>query len=432
MYITWFFIICLGVIGAASFFIPQGWVSFSLFVMLCLAWAFDAWRTLKQPSPTVVRSYSNPTYQNQSATVELLVTNHLSRSLSILIKDEPPFAVTAEGNSDWLKLSSQTSQSFLYTIHPKQRGTFNFGDINLRYHGAWGLFCHQLKCPLEQGLMVYPNLEKIFAQNRSNRANSQGEGAHYQKIRSVSGELSQLREYTAGDDYRMINWKVSARQSRPILNEFEPEKDQNVFLIFDTGRILYNQASASQSLLDQVVDSAILLAYHVLERGDLLGALSFNCKIGQFLPTGKGLRQLHLFISKFFSLEAEMVESDYRQAFSFWRNKIKKRSLLFIYTELLDLESSKELIKHLQLLAQNHLVVCVLAREQGYQKILEAPLNDEKNAYLKGVTLELLAERRLMKQELLNVGIKILEIESSDLRQSVTQYYQYLKKNGLF
>ncbi len=432
MYITWTFIIYLGIIGIASFFIPQGWLSFVLFLILCLAWAVDAWRTLKQPTPSVIREYPNPTYQNQIATVSLTVTNHLSRSLRILIKDEPPFEVNTEQNSGWLQISPKESSSFQYTFYPPKRGRFNFGNVNLKYTGSWRLFCRQIKSPLTEEIMIYPNLEKIFAKSRGKKINSPEEGIHYQKQRGTSGELSQLREYTSGDDYRMINWKVSARQARPILNEFAPEKDQNVFLLFDTGRLLFNQVSASASLLDQVVDSAILLAYQVLTRGDLLGALSFNCKIEQFLPAGKGLRQLHLFISKFFSLEAQMVESDYHQAFNFWRNRVKKRSLIFIYTELLDLESSKELIKHLQLLRQQHLVVCVLAREENYQKFLEIPVNNEKNAYLKGVVLELLAERKLMKEQLVNSGIKILEIASSDLRQSVAQYYQYLKTHNLF
>ena len=43
-------------------------------------------------------------------------------------------------------------------------------------------------------------------------------------------EFWQLREYLPGDDYRKINWKVTAHVGKPILNEYRPEKDQNVYL----------------------------------------------------------------------------------------------------------------------------------------------------------------------------------------------------------
>ncbi len=430
MVFTWYFIGFLFSLGTAAFFWPSWYIGYA-FIVLILAWLGDRYLTLKQPPIRARRAFANPCYQNQEFIVEIILTNP-GRGVMVLIKDEPPFVAKARQYQGVIGLPPHGEGLFSYPMIAPMRGVFDFGDLNLRINGRLQLFTYQFKIPLLEKLKVYPDLEKLFSQSLGQLADNAELGRHPMRRIGSGGELAELREYTPGDDYRRINWKVTAHRGKPVINQFEPEKDQNVFLILDTGRVLFDQITSEASRLDHILDSAILLAYNIQEYGDMVGALSFNNRIEHFLPVGKGKAHIQTFINEFYTAQAEMVESDYRNAFNFLQEKLNKRSLIFIYTDLLDNESSKELIQYLQVFSRRHLVTCVLSRQKSLNRLADLPLTDGRSAYLKGTALELLKERALTVKCLGNYGIQVMEVDPTTIRQSVIEHYNDLKRKGLF
>ncbi len=430
MVFTWYFIGLLFSLGTAALFWPSWYVGYA-FIVLILAWLGDRYLTLKQPPVKARRAFADPCYQNQQFIVEIILTNP-GRAVMVRIKDEPPFVAKARQYQGVIGLPPHGEGLFSYPMIAPVRGVFDFGDLNLRINGRLQLFTYQFKIPLLEKLKVYPDLKKLFSRSLGQLAASAELGRYPMRRIGSGGELAELREYTPGDDYRRINWKVTAHRGKPVINQFEPEKDQNVFLILDTGRVLFDQITSETSRLDHILDSAILLAYNIQEYGDMVGALSFNSRIEHFLPVGKGKAHIQTFINQFFNAQAEMVESDYRNAFNFLQEKLNKRSLIFIYTALLDNESSKELIQYLQIFSRRHLVICVLSRQKSLDRLADLPLTDERSAYLKGTALELLKERALTVKYLGNYGIQVMEVDPTTIRQSVVEHYTYLKRKGLF
>ncbi len=431
MVFTWYFIGLVFLLGTAAFFWPTWYIGYTL-IVLFLTWLGDRFLTLKRPQIQARRVFKNPCYQNQQLNIEIILVNPGEQSILIRIKDEPPFVAKAPHCQGIIVIPARGEGNFSYSMIAPIRGVFDFGDLNLRMNGRLQLFTYQFKVPLQQELKVYPDLEKLFSGSLGRWVGGAEQGRRHIRQVGSGGELAELREYTPGDDYRKINWKVTAHRGKPFVNQFDPEKDQNVFLIFDTGRVLFDQITLETSRLDHILDSAILLAYNIQEYGDMIGALSFNSKIEHFLPVGKGKSHLKVFINEFFDTQAAMVESDYRNAFSFLQGKVNKRSLIFIYTDLLDSESSKELIQYLQIFSRRHLVICVLSRQKSLDRLISLPIIDQQSAYLKGTALELLKERELTMKSLVNYGIKVMEVDPTTIRQSVVEHYNYLKRVGLF
>ena len=404
-----------------------------IWFLLCLLWLTDLLLTIRSPKLVIRRIYPEPIYQNQKALIELKLFNPLRHNLKVYVKDDAPFAVKVVKNTGWLSIPAGQTTSFSYEIFPPKRGSFGFGAINIRLTGRLFLFVQHYAVQTEQTITVYPNLAKINAARLSNLVGTEREeGIHQRKLFGVSGELAQVRDFTTGDDYRKINWKVTAHIGKLVVNDYEPEKDQNVFLFFDTGRLLFDQLNETENRLDYILDSAILLAFNILEHGDMLGALGFNSQIERFLPVGKGKHHLASFINHFFDLEAKLTESDYRSAFRFWQTKNSKRCLVFFYTDFTDWESAKELVGLFKVFSRHHLIVCVLLSQTGLVTIQESVIRDEKSAYLKGTALELAAERELIKHNLVNEGIKVLEVTAGSISGTVVEHYLYLKKKGLF
>jgi uncharacterized protein (DUF58 family) len=428
---SWVTVGLLIIYAGLFFYLPaQGYLLYAFFSLLSL-WFLDRLSAVKCRKLSVQRLFPVPVYQSEQCTVEIVITNPSRFGQRIRWKDEPPFAVTVSGEQGKAFIPAGGAVTLSYSLTAPKRGTFQFGDLNIRTNGFLYLATLQSKIKLPQDLKVYPKLSKLSPDFLERQA-SQDEGTHRAKWFSMGGELVELREFVTGDDYRKMNWKVTAHIGKPVINEYAPEKDQNVFLFFDNGRLLFDQMDESGSRFDYILDSAMLLSYNVLKHGDLLGALSFNHHVERFLPAGKGVKQLQLFIHSFFDLEAVMLESDYRGAFQFWQVHNNKRCLLFIYTDIIDGESSRELISHLTVISRHHLVVCVTLKKQLLNRLLDLPITSETTAYQKGIALEFLAQRENQKRILMNHGIHVLEVEPGNIAKAVAEHYLYLKKTGRF
>ena len=62
-------------------------------------------------------------------------------------------------------------------------------------------------------------------------------GGEYHSVFKGRGmTFSEVREYTPGDDIRMIDWNVTARSNAPFIKVFEEERELTVFLMVDVSR----------------------------------------------------------------------------------------------------------------------------------------------------------------------------------------------------
>ena len=62
-------------------------------------------------------------------------------------------------------------------------------------------------------------------------------GGEYHSIFKGRGmTFSEVREYVAGDDIRMIDWNVTARNNSPFVKIFEEERELTVYLLVDVSQ----------------------------------------------------------------------------------------------------------------------------------------------------------------------------------------------------
>ncbi len=107
-------------------------------------------------------------------------------------------------------------------------------------------------------------------------------GHHVARSKGRGMEFDEVRQYQVGDDVRTIDWRVTARSGKPHTKLFQEERERPVLLLTDLGSTM----QFGSRLLFKAVQGAhlsALLAWHVAERGDRIGAL---------LGDGTGLRLL--------------------------------------------------------------------------------------------------------------------------------------------
>ncbi|WP_192954850.1 DUF58 domain-containing protein [Gallaecimonas mangrovi] len=100
-------------------------------------------------------------------------------------------------------------------------------------------------------------------------------GHHLARAKGRGMDFDEVRQYQVGDDIRSIDWRVTARTGKPHTKLFREEREKPVQLIVDLGPTMQ---FGSQLLLKAVQAGhvAALLAWHVAERGDRVGALISN------------------------------------------------------------------------------------------------------------------------------------------------------------
>jgi uncharacterized protein (DUF58 family) len=90
-------------------------------------------------------------------------------------------------------------------------------------------------------------------------ARSRYAGLYRGAFRGQGVEFAEVREYSEGDDVRLIDWNVSARSQSLYVKRMEEERERSVMLALDTSASL-DFGSGSRTKFNLLVEVAALLA----------------------------------------------------------------------------------------------------------------------------------------------------------------------------
>ncbi|MFQ3636983.1 MAG: DUF58 domain-containing protein, partial [Cyanobacteriota bacterium] len=123
----------------------------------------------------------------------------------VKIRDDYPADFGGPQAEETLALAPQQSQEITYTVFPKRRGAYGWGDLYLRQLGPWRLAWHDWRIPQAAAVAVYPDL--IGLRELSLRLTLQTSGNIRRARRMGMGtEFTELRDYSTGDDLRFVDW----------------------------------------------------------------------------------------------------------------------------------------------------------------------------------------------------------------------------------
>jgi uncharacterized protein (DUF58 family) len=328
--------------------------------------------------------------------VRLTLANDGVRRWRLQLFDQALDGLSSDGLPLALALEPRSLLECEYAVTPRQRGTVRFEPAQLRVRGLLGLVWLACRLGSSEQRRVYPDFAQIsrYAWLAGDRRLAELGIKTWQR-RGEGTDFRQLAEYQPGDAARNIDWKATLRSGRPIVRQYQDERDQNVLLMIDCGRRMRADEQAGKGgHFDQVLNAATLLAYVALRQGDAVGAMTFGVPAGQerLLAPVKGQRALGGLMSALHDLEPTLTHPDYLAAATSLMQRLQRRSLVVLLTNFRD-EDSGELDQALRMLRTRHLVMVASLREQVLEDIAAQPLADDQAA-LEVATARLLAERR--------------------------------------
>ncbi len=106
-----------------------------------------------------------------------------------------------------------------------------------------------------------------------NLVNTLFTGEYRSVFRGQGIEFAEVREYQQGDDFRAIDWNVSARMGHPFVKTFMEERELTILLVVDqSGSLHFGRPYTKAGL---AVEVAAVLALAAARHNDRVGALLF-------------------------------------------------------------------------------------------------------------------------------------------------------------
>ena len=276
-------------------------------------------------------------------------------------------------------LRGGTRTEVAYTAEPTERGDVAFEPAELRVRSAWAFWDLRESLGEREVRRVYPDFAQVarYAWLAGDRR-LQEIGIKTRQRRGEGTDFKQLSEYRVGDSVRHIDWRATLRLGKPIVREFQDERDQRVLLLVDCGRRLRaddRQGAAGTTHFDQVLNAIMLLTYVALRQGDAVGAMTFGTPHGheRSIEPRKGTMALNVLMGELYDVQPTPTHSDYVAAAQALLRRERKRALVIILTNFRD-ESSTELGHALRLLRSRHLVLLASLRERAIGELMSQPL----------------------------------------------------------
>jgi uncharacterized protein (DUF58 family) len=351
----------------------------------------------------------------------------------LLAADAAPPGFEASGHRPRLAVPARGSAVFEYLAIPPERGPATFGDLALRGVGPLGLAARQWRIPLAREVRVFPDLREL--------ARGELPGATETGLARVKGlaegrEFAGLRAYVPGDDFRAIDWKATARRGSPVAREFQPERNQTLWLLLDCGRHLAGRVKAGaatgapRTKLDFAVDAALALARAAARRGDQVGVVLFGAEVTRVVPPGRGGSQLGPIADALSTAQARVEESDYDAAFDALLARQRRRSLVVTFTDLADEDTSALLIARAAQLRGRHLALVVAVSDSVVADAAHAAPRTEMEAFARAAAARIVEEREATRAHLQAAGALVESVPARQLTASVVTRYLSIKAAG--
>ena len=415
---------------AALLFLLDTRLALALDALVLLIGTLDWTLTGGSRRPRVARRIPTRIARGASAHVQLEVVSAAPfRAHVRLIDDLPPELERHEAVPFEFPLPARATAHVTYDVTASGRGDVVAGDVHMRVLGPLGLVWREVRerradpVRIQPGVLEMHRYRLLGIHHRLRLA-----GIRNIRQRGEGHSFESLREYVRGDDPRGIDWKATARHGDLMVRQYEAERSQNVILVIDAGRLML-QSLGDRERLDHALSAALLLADVAAVHGDRVGLFVFADRVQQFLPPRRA--SVPRIADALARVQPRMVEPNYPVAFAFLARQVIRRSLIVLFTDLIDAEASESLVTHVSRSAQRHLTLAVALRNPMLAARADAPATSEAEAYRRAAAEEMLQARARALATMRHAGVQVIDANPNALVTEVVNRYLDVKYRGL-
>lgn len=357
------------------------------------------------------------------ADVEITLDNRSRRAVALEVDDSAPGTTTGLPVRAVVPPDGRLVAS--YALRLDERGTHRFGDVLVSARSPWGFWSRTSRHAIETVLKVFPSFRQLQGAGLASRLAEQRVPARARRRAGGENEFQRLRPYVAGDPYRHVDWNATARYRRPITREFGQESNQNVVFLLDAGRMMSAPMGQSRAF-DHALDAALLLAQTALRKGDRVGLLAYDDRVRAWVEPRAGRTSSRRLIQATFDLQPSLREPDPTLAYRHLAARVRRRSLIVLFTTLADTTGVEALLLLVRGLARRHVPLVVWLRDPAVERLAE-----QGDLYEATAAAEVLVERASALQALERAGARLVDTAVDDLTPALVARYVEIKSRRL-
>ncbi len=352
------------------------------------------------------------------------------RSTRVAVAEE--FAPSLNPEEDRFSFSLEPTKvtRISTTITPQRRGKFTFEQITVRTFGPLGLIAKQHSFVEPTSIKIVPVFKAAKEAELAIKRSLAFDAGSRSTVNLGGGtQFEAMREMTPDDETRRIDWAATARMNKPIVRTYRAEDDQSVLALVDSGRLMSGLVEGIPRF-DYAMDATMLLTELVTGVGDRIGLVAFDRHIAAHVTSSAHSMQRHRVNDALFNLHPALAESDYEQAVTYVLSQYKRRSFVFLFTELAPGAIEQFLFPALPLITRKHLLVIASLRDPNLKLWAEQDPQTNEEFYRGMAAREALEDREKLVAELRSRAVIVLDEEPQNFNRALSDTYLRAKSSG--
>jgi uncharacterized protein (DUF58 family) len=181
-------------------------------------------------------------------------------------------------------------------------------------------------------------------------------GQYHSVFKGSGIAFSEVRQYMAGDDIRLIDWNVSARMNDVYVKLFTEEREMTVLLAVDmsaSGRF-GSQGGEKRELAAEI---AAVVAFSAIRNNDRVGLVIFTDQVEKFVPPKKGKKHVLRVVSEILSFQPRRRGTAIAAGLEFLGRVARRKAVAFVVSDFLAPQESYE--RALRITSRRHDIIPV-------------------------------------------------------------------------
>ena len=378
-----------------------------------------------------IRNMSEKLSNGDENEIHIALNNQFTFPVYLKIIDEIPFQFQQRNFEVKRKIKALAKDDYRYFLRPTERGEYFFGNLNIYATSPLRLISRRFTYDNNQMVPTYPSSMQLRKNDLMAFFNNLFQYG-IKKIRRIGHtmEFEQIKEYVQGDDLRTINWKATAKKNQLMVNQYQDEKSQNVYMVIDKGRVM-KMPFNGLSLLDYAINATLVLSNVILKKQDKAGMFAFSKKVENRVVAEKRQSQMQLIMENLYNVKTDFFESDFSRLYVDVKKHVNQRSLIMLYTNFETLDGLHRQLPYLKGIAKNHLLVIVFFNNTELNDLIHKKASNVQEIYDKVIAEKFAFEKRLIVNELRKYGIYSVLTQPENLTLDTINKYLEIKARGI-
>lgn len=172
-------------------------------------------------------------------------------------------------------------------------------------------------------------------------------------------EFAGIREYYRGDEFRSIDWKVSARTGNLHVREHIEERELQVVVALDLSASMAF-GTGSREKRESAVEFAAAMTLAAERNNDRAGVCLFTDRVEKFIPPAKGRTHVLRLIRELLYFIPAHRKTNLKAPLDFLNSTLSRRSVVFLVTDALRIGPIE---RELKVAAARHDLILVMIRD---------------------------------------------------------------------